>query len=128
MTHYITLLHVDDDASFGVLVRDWLERSEGGIEVTTVTSVEAALELLNDPDHGFDVVVSDYCMPAASGLELFEWLCERDFGLPFVLFTGQGNEAVAHDTRVAGVTDYVRKSGGPDSLSLLVRRVRSVVE
>jgi PAS domain S-box-containing protein len=128
MAREITILHVDDDESFGVFVRDWLEGTAEDLRVTTVRSAEAALERLASPDHGFDVVVSDYCMPETTGLELFERVRERDSKLPFVLFTGQGSEAIARDALTAGVTDYVQKSNGSDSLSLLTRRVRSVVE
>lgn len=127
MVQEITLLHVDDDASFGVFVRDWFERAEPDIRVTTATSAEAALELLEAPDHGFDVVVSDYRMPGASGLELFGRVRERGLALPFVLFTGQRNEQLARDVLTTGVTDYVQKTDGTDALSLLVDRVRNAV-
>lgn len=128
MTHEITLLHVDDDESFGAFVRDWVECTEEDLQITTVTSAEAALDLLRSTGHEFDIVVSDHRMPTGSGLELFERVRERDPTVPFILFTGQGNEEVVCDALAAGVTDYVHKSSGPDSLSLLVRRIRSAVE
>ncbi|WP_439025471.1 ATP-binding protein [Haloarchaeobius sp. DT45] len=119
----IRVLHVDDDEGFLSLTRRTLTREFDHVTVQSRTDPTEALTELGD----VDCVVSDYRMPAMDGLELFEAVRERDPGLPFVLFTGQGSEDVASEALSAGVTDYVRKGASVDQFELLVNRVEQAV-
>lgn len=51
----------------------------------------------------FDVVVSDYKMPGMNGLEFLEVLRRERYDLPFILFTGKGEEKVAMEALNKGV-------------------------
>jgi len=119
----IRVLHVDDDATFLDLATSFLDRH--GLSVTTTESAEAGLRLL--AERSFDCVVSDYQMAETNGLEFLERVRERWPDLPFVLFTGEGSEAVASDAIAAGVTDYLRKERGPSQFEVLANRVERAV-
>jgi len=146
----IEVLHLDDDEAFLNLTRNWLEREQGTIEVTTVTDPERALSLLagtaapdaavrGDTDRGsqpagatgerpaFDCVVSDYDMPGTTGLEFLERVRGRYPDLPFVLFTGKGSEEIASEAISAGVTDYLQKGTGGDQFTVLANRIENAV-
>ncbi|SEW25016.1 PAS domain-containing protein [Halobacterium jilantaiense] len=121
----IRVLHVEDDEAFADLTATYLERDDGGapLSVRTVTDPQAALGLVAD----VDCVVSDYEMHSMDGLELLEAVREDHPELPFVLFTGRGNEGIASDAISAGVTDYIQKDTGTDQYAVLANTVRNAV-
>jgi DNA-binding NtrC family response regulator len=47
--------------------------------------------------------------------------------LPFILFTGQGNEEIAKQAILDDVTDYVEKGVGTDQYALLAERIWKAV-
>ena len=121
----ISVLHVDDNAEYTELVRTMLEEEYSGYTVSTATSAVEALRLLSEG--GYDCVVSDYEMPTTDGLELLELVRDRSPDLPFILFTGAGDEQLASRAIEAGVTDYVRKHGGTQQYDILVNRIDNAV-
>ena len=122
----IRVLHVDDDASLTETAARLVARAEPRVEVTSAVAPEAALERLEE--ERVDCVVSEYNLPGMDGLELFEAVRAVDPNVPFILFTGTGNEAVAGEAVSAGVTDYLRKSTETDQFRLLANRVTNAVE
>jgi CheY-like chemotaxis protein len=60
-----------------------------GHRVTTAESAESALALL---EQTFDVVITDFGMPGANGLDLAHAIRERGARLPVLLLTGWGAE------------------------------------
>jgi len=125
MSEPIRVLHVDDDRAFLALSVRAMERQEG-IEVSTEADATAVLGRLDD--EAVDCVVSDYDMPATTGLELLAAVRECDDELPFVLFTGKGSEEIASEAISAGVTDYIRKQAGLGQFTVLVNRIERAVE
>jgi PAS domain S-box-containing protein len=83
------------------------------------------VELLDD---GVDCIVSDYEMPETDGIEFLETVREEHPELPFILFTGQGSEAIASDAISSGVTDYLQKGRGTEQFTLLANRIENAVE
>jgi len=119
----LSVLHVDDDAALGELVKLYLEREESvDCGVTTVTSATAALDRLRGDDD-FDCIVSDYRMPGTGGIDLLGEVRETHPEIPFLLFSGEETGDVAAEIVRAGVTDYLRKRVGTDQYTLLLRRV-----
>jgi len=125
MPERIDVLHVDDDPSVLDLAEAYLERELESVAVTSVTEPSAALAALSDEE--FDCVISDYDMPGANGLDLFETVHSDHRQLPFVLYTGKGSEEIASQALNAGVTGYFQK-GGPEQLRRLANRVEQAVE
>lgn len=125
MADEIRVLHVDDEQGFAEMAAEYLERAASDLTVVTETDPNDAVDRLDD---SIDCVVSDYEMPERNGLELFRLVRDRYSDLPFILFTGKGNEAVASEAVSAGITDYLQKNGGTEQYTILANRVRNAVE
>ncbi|RDZ62009.1 hybrid sensor histidine kinase/response regulator [Haloferax sp. Atlit-12N] len=118
------VVYVDDDSALLDLGETYL-RKLSSFEVTTCADPEAVLDIVCDSD--IDCVVSDYDMPAMTGVELLETVREEHGSLPFILFTGKGSEEVASDAISAGVTDYLQKQPSSEQYELLVNRIENSV-
>ncbi|MFB6079274.1 MAG: PAS domain S-box protein [Halarchaeum sp.] len=123
----ITVLHVEDDPTFADLTATFLEREHAAFDVLHEESAEDALRRLERADR-VDCVVSDYQLPGMDGIELLETVREDAPDLPFILFTGEGSEAVAGRAISADVTDYLQKETGTDQYAVLANRIRNSVE
>ncbi|MFW5999959.1 MAG: PAS domain S-box protein, partial [Halorubrum sp.] len=110
---------------FADVAASLLESRDDRIEATPVESAAAALDALSASS--YDCVVSDYEMPESDGIELLETVRERHGDVPFVLFTGEGSEAVASEAVSAGADEYLRKGGRSDQYSRLAGAVEEVV-
>ena len=122
----VQVLHVDDDPDFAALTAEVLERRDRRLDVTTATSATDGLDRLEEGP--VDCVVSDYDMPGQDGIAFLERVREEYPRLPFILFTGNGNEEIAAKAVRAGATDYLQKSSGTDQYALLANRVTNAVE
>ena len=122
----IAVLLVEDDGALAELTATYLERNDEDFAVTTRADAESALDHLAGAT--VDCIVSDHDMPGMNGLEFLEVVREDHPELPFVLFTGKGDEEIASDAISAGVTDYLQKDTGTDQYTVLANRVRNAVE
>ncbi|MEF8829219.1 MAG: PAS domain S-box protein [Haloarcula sp.] len=121
----ISVLHVDDDPGLGDLVALYLERVHSEISVCTERSAAEGLDRLSED--AFDCVVSDHDMPGMDGLEFLKVVREEYEEVPFILFTGKGNEEIASDAISAGVTEYLQKGTGTDQYTVLANRIERAV-
>ena len=121
----IDMLLVDDSGFFRTIVSDKLDAATD-ISVKKAISGEEALEKLGK--ESVDCVVSDFEMPGLNGLELYERV-EDEYGLPFILLTGQGDEQTASRAIGTGIDDYLRKDDIAEEgkLKLLANRIENVV-
>ena len=122
----INVLHVDDDPDFVDLAATFLEREDDAFAVGTATSADAGLDYLDAND--VDCIVSDYDMPGRDGLAFLDAVREQSPDLPFILFTGKGNEEIASRAISAGVTDYLQKDRGTGQYAVLANRIRNAVD
>ncbi|MBP2249814.1 PAS domain S-box-containing protein [Halarchaeum solikamskense] len=114
------LIVVDDDEAYLDLLETALERTDTPLDVTATTDPARVLDAVEAGT--VDCVVSDYEMPASSGLELLDAVRECDERLPFVLLTGVGSERVASEAIDADVTSYLSKHA-EESIAALAERV-----
>ncbi|AXR78876.1 response regulator [Natrarchaeobaculum sulfurireducens] len=121
----IAVLLVDDEPGLPETIGGYIERENDDIEVTTAASTLEAVSTLEEAS--FDCVVSDYQMPAISGLDFLKAVREQDVDLPFIVFTAKGSERVASEAIATGVTDYVQKDPDPEQFDVLVERIRKAV-
>ncbi|WP_277542004.1 PAS domain S-box protein [Haloarcula laminariae] len=121
----IRVLHVDDEPEFAEVAALHLERADDGLDVVTESSARDGLARLRTTP--VDCVVSDHDMAGMNGLEFLRAVREEFEALPFILFTGKGNEEIASDAISAGVTEYLQKDVGTDQYTVLANRIRRAV-
>ncbi|MFD1564550.1 response regulator [Haloarchaeobius amylolyticus] len=121
----IHVLLVDDEPGLPEAIGAYIERENDDMTVTTATSpLEAVTRLEEAP---FDCIVSDYQMPAISGLDFLKAVREEDATVPFIVFTAKGSETVASQAIETGVTDYVQKGPDTERYDELAARIRKAV-
>ncbi|MFT4923072.1 MAG: PAS domain S-box-containing protein [Haloarculaceae archaeon] len=120
----ILILHVDDDPDFRDLTKRLLELADDRFTVETAATAGDGLDQL---DHEFDCIVSDYEMEGMNGIEFLSTVRADYANLPFILYTGKGSEGVASDAISAGVTDYFRKRSESEQYELLAARISTAV-
>ena len=121
----IRLLVTDDEPGLPETIAGHIEREYPDIEVTTATSALEAISVVREEP--FDCIVSDYQMPAISGLDFLTAVREEDADIPFIVFTAKGSEEIASKAIATGVTDYVQKTPQSDQYKTLVDRVRRAI-
>lgn len=99
------VLVVDDDRTLRELLADYLGRV--GFEVHTAPDGRAGLHALGESH--FDLILTDYRMPAMTGLEMAACIRRSDTITPIILITGDsytlGPEVIAR----AGITMVLPK-------------------
>lgn len=117
------ILCVDDDPAVLMATEEVLE--DAGYEVVGVRNAEAARSVL--ARGGVDLVVSDYRLPGASGLELLEQLKDDGIDVPVVIVTGYASIDHAVTTIKAGAIDYLTKPIRPGQLEVVVSQALELV-
>ncbi len=119
------VLIVEDDQDCRELIRTFLERA--GATVLCVDSVAAAMDCVYrsfDPD----VVLTDYSMPVANGLELIRQFrrapSSRAIAVPILVISGQSDENWRARSLAAGAADLLTKPFDP---AVLVTRIAAAV-
>ncbi|MDB6007684.1 MAG: sensory box histidine kinase/response regulator [Prosthecobacter sp.] len=104
----LNLLHLEDSPADAALIQHTLEA--GGITCTT-TCVHNQAEFVAALERGgFDLIVSDYTLPAFDGLSAIAVVRARWPDLPVILVSGTVGEEFAIESLKSGATDYVLKS------------------
>ncbi|MGB2826435.1 MAG: response regulator, partial [Thermoplasmata archaeon] len=104
----IRVLHVDDEGSFLEVASHFMQKTRG-LEVQSATSVRSAVDMMSQTS--FDVIVSDYQMPEADGIDFLKMIRARGSDIPFILFTGKGRESVVIEALNQGADFYLQKGG-----------------
>lgn len=69
-----------------------------------------------------DVVLTDFRLPGADGLELVKQVQALSPGVPVIVLTGQGTIASAVECLKGGASDYLLKPVDPDALEVALER------
>ncbi|GAA0657144.1 PAS domain-containing protein [Salarchaeum japonicum] len=121
----IRVLLVDDDEATVELSTRFLERELDDVTITGVSDPSEVRDHIQERE--YDCIVSDYDMPESNGLDLLHSLRADDCQVPFVLFTGKGNEEIASRAISAGVDEYLQKDGA-DVYPVLANKIETLVE
>lgn len=115
------VLVVDDEED----LRDLIEMTllKMGLEVDTADGVVNAKKKL-DGNH-YALVLTDMRMPDGSGLEVVEYLQEKNLDIPIAIITAYGNADQAVMALKAGAFDYIQK---PVTLAQLRSLVKSALK
>jgi two-component system, OmpR family, response regulator len=115
-------LLVDDDAEIRDLVSDYLRGH--GIDVTAVADGAAMQRELKGMVPNFDVLLLDLMLPGESGLELCRWVRQREWSLPLIMLTAQGDPISRVVGLELGADDYIPKPFEPREL---VARIKALL-
>jgi CheY-like chemotaxis protein len=102
------ILIVDDDRIHLEVTQRQLDRS-GYRTVACLSPTRALQEVKSRGIESFDAVLTDYSMPEMDGIELAQWILNKDESLRVVLVTAMGNKAVVQQAMRAGLYSYVEK-------------------
>ncbi len=122
MSKPLRVLIVEDSKDDAELLL--LELQRGGYDITShrVDTPEAMKTALDGRE--WDVIISDYKMPAFDGLAAFKLVQEKGFDLPFIIVSGTIGEDTAVEALKAGVHDYLIKGKLARLLPALERELR----
>ena len=115
------ILIVDDDEDIRNGCKMILDRR--GYDITLVESGEQAIEMLEK--NQFDLVLTDLQMYDIDGVELLEYVKQKQPGCSMIMMTGYGSTDSALKTLEIGAYDYLTK---PLNLTVLVSLVERCFE
>ncbi|MFO7541065.1 MAG: PAS domain S-box protein [Chloroflexota bacterium] len=124
MTEPIPILYIDDNPLDRELVRDVLEKEDGGFKVTEAASQTEFEARLAQGD--YELVLSDFNILGFEGLQVIDIVQTQKDPLPVVILTGTGSEESAVEAMKRGAADYVVKR--PHHLRRLPLTLRAVLE
>jgi DNA-binding NtrC family response regulator len=116
------ILCIDDEPSVGVVLEHHL--TQLGHQPVLTTSVDDALQAVRRQP--FDLIISDYRMPQATGLDLIELLRQQGCDIPVIIMTGYASIEQAVLTVRQGAVDYLSKPLRQEALRLAVNNAIEV--
>jgi len=118
-----TILCVDDEPSTGVVLEHHL--SKIGHRPLLAASVEEALKTIARTP--IDLIIADYRMPKATGLDLLSVLEKEGYQVPVIIMTGYSSIEHAVISIKSGAIDYLTKPVQPETLEIAVTQALEVV-
>ncbi|QID19015.1 response regulator [Nitrogeniibacter mangrovi] len=118
----VTRILVVDDEPFNLdIVSEYLD--EEGYDLGMAGSGEEAWELLQNPQHGYDLVILDRMMPGIDGMEVLRRIkADTRLGeLPVIMQTAAASPDQVREGLAAGAYYYLTKPFEPESLQSIVR-------
>ncbi|CAG1019695.1 Sensor histidine kinase TmoS [Burkholderiaceae bacterium] len=115
------VLYVDDDETVMILMNALLQRA--GYRVTCHSDPLAAVSAVRARPETFDLIITDFNMPALTGLDLAADVARIRADLPVVIHTGHVCDAVRHEAARIGVRSVVHKGGSFDELGTVVHGI-----
>ncbi|MEW6186324.1 MAG: sigma-54 dependent transcriptional regulator [Thermodesulfobacteriota bacterium] len=111
-----TILIVDDEKNYLLVLKELLR--EAGYEVIIAQSASEAIKVFQETE--LDLVITDMKMPGMNGMELLDFLKEKDLHLPVIMMTAFGTVEKAVEAMKKGAYDYILK---PFDNDLLIQAV-----
>ena len=107
-----TILCVDDEPSVGVVLEAALTKL--GHTPVLANSVDEAMKAVGRQQ--FELIISDYRMPSATGLDLLSQLEKEGHGIPVIIMTGYSSVEHAVMSLRSGAIDYLTKPAEVDEI------------
>jgi CheY-like chemotaxis protein len=122
----IRVLFVDDDPDYVVVVRHYLRSFQNRtFELVWAADGEKALDFLaKEPP--FDLILMDYYLPGANGLEVTKKVRDAQFSTPIILLTSNKDFRLAIEAMKYGIEEYLIKEESTDTV--LPRTIVNVLE
>ena len=117
-----SILIVEDDAAFGMMLQTWLKKNN--YEVVLATQYAQAKKEISSKK--FDLILTDLRLPDGDGILLMTWVREQlKSRVPFILMTGYAEVQTAVSAMKLGAFDYLKKPINP---SLLEEKIVAAME
>ena len=121
----IRVLFVDDDPEYVNVVRYSLRSFQNRtFDLIWASNGEKALDLLAKDVP--DIVLMDYYLPGANGLEVTKKICDAQFSVPVILLTSNKDFRIAIEAMKYGIEEYLIKEEATDTI--LPRTIVNVLE
>jgi diguanylate cyclase (GGDEF)-like protein len=118
---HLRILLVEDDEHDRVAFNRAMRSSVIECDITECVRACDALDLIRKDASRFDLVVVDHHLPGLFGIDFCKTMIDELIGLPLIMLTGSGSEAVAVEALKAGVDDYIIKDPECAYLHMLPR-------
>ena len=119
------ILVVEDEDNIGEVIE--LNLALAGHSVIRVSSGEAAVDIVNSDDKGFDIALLDIMLPGMNGVELCDYIRSNDDGIGIIMLSAKSQEQDKVAALSTGADDYITKPFGVNELqariSALMRRM-----
>ena len=116
-----TILIVEDDAAFGVMLQTWLRKND--YDVVLATHYAQAKKEISSKK--IDLILTDLRLPDGDGILLMAWVREQlKSHVPFIVMTGYAEVQTAVSAMKLGAFDYLKKPINP---SLLEEKIEAAL-
>ena len=113
------ILIVEDDTTFAVMLQTWLSKKK--FSVASVSGIAAAKTTLIESS--VDLVLCDLRLPDGDGIDLLEWVSNRNVNVPLIVMTSYAAIPSAVQAMKLGARDYISKPVNPEDLLQKINEV-----
>ena len=113
------ILIVEDDTTFAVMLQTWLSKKK--FSVVSVSGIAAAKKTLIESS--VDLVLCDLRLPDGDGIDLLEWVSNRNVNVPLIVMTSYAAIPSAVQAMKLGARDYISKAVNPEDLLQKINEV-----
>lgn len=113
------ILIVEDDTTFAVMLQTWLSKKK--FSVVSVSGIAAAKKTLIESS--VDLVLCDLRLPDGDGIDLLEWVSNRNVNVPLIVMTSYAAIPSAVQAMKLGARDYLSKPVNPEDLLQKINEV-----
>ncbi|HEV09201.1 MAG TPA: sigma-54-dependent Fis family transcriptional regulator [Sulfurihydrogenibium azorense] len=110
------ILMIDDEERILKILETVLTKE--GYNVETAKSKSEAFQKLNS--NNYNLILSDYLLEDGTGMEILEYLREKDSTTPFIIITAYGSINGAVEAIKKGATHYIPKPIDTDNLIKII--------
>ena len=113
------ILIVEDDTTIAVMLQTWLSKKK--FSVVSVSGIAAAKKTLIESS--VDLVLCDLRLPDGDGIDLLEWVSNRNVNVPLIVMTSYAAIPSAVQAMKLGARDYISKPVNPEDLLQKINEV-----
>lgn len=113
------ILIVEDDTTFAVMLQTWLSKKK--FSVASVSGIAAAKKTLIESS--VDLVLCDLRLSDGDGIDLLEWVSNRNVNVPLIVMTSYAAIPSAVQAMKLGARDYISKPVNPEDLLQKINEV-----
>ena len=112
-----SVLIIEDDITFSRLLQSFLQKH--GFAVRVAHDIKTGMGLLQS--NIYDLLLLDYRLPDGSGLDVLNWLRNRQAPTAAIIMTSFHDIKTAVRTVRSGAYDYITKPVNPDELLMVIQ-------